>query len=131
MGDRANVYVKDYHPEKGVYLYTHWGGHDLPVIVQDALIRGTDRWSDESYLTRIIFSEMIKDHVLDGIGFGISATITDNEHKIIVVNPKEKTIGFAKPPESINSEPEEIITWSMDEYILMEKEELREEFFGD
>lgn len=29
MGDRANVYVHE-GDQPGVYLYTHWSGHELP-----------------------------------------------------------------------------------------------------
>jgi hypothetical protein len=43
MGDRANVFIKNsYDVEKcgkGVYLYTHWGGHELAETVQAALKR--------------------------------------------------------------------------------------------
>jgi hypothetical protein len=38
MGDRANVYVKNTDTQ-GVFLYSHWGGTELPATVQKALKR--------------------------------------------------------------------------------------------
>lgn len=91
MGDRANVVVMTKpHP---VYLYSHWGGRDLPLVVQDALRRGPDRWSDDSYLTRIIFSEMIKDSVEGTTGFGIGTQAPDNEHDLVMVFPENRSQG--------------------------------------
>ena len=40
MGARANVFMKEPGVESGgVYLYTHWGGYELPGMVQQALLR--------------------------------------------------------------------------------------------
>lgn len=75
MGDRAHVYVTA-GEESGVWLYSHWGGRSLPGTVASALARGA-RWDDPPYLTRIIFSEMIKEDVMGETGYGISATPTD------------------------------------------------------
>lgn len=85
MGDRANVAVVD-NGER-VYLYTHSSGYDLPDTVRRALARGTDRWTDAPYLTRIIFCEMIGgDSIRGTTGYGISPRVGDNEHPIIVVD---------------------------------------------
>lgn len=97
MGDRANVYVK----QAEVYLYTHWGGHDLAEDVRRALAR-QQRWDDESYLTRIIFCEMLRGSVSvvssvistlnDEAGYGISHKMGDNERPIIVVDCREEMV---------------------------------------
>lgn len=89
MGDRGNIVVKS-GTEKA-WLYSHWGGTDLPVILRDALVRGKGRWDDAPYLARIIFQQMIgKD---DGItGYGISASVSDNEHPILVVDCGAQTV---------------------------------------
>lgn len=84
MGDRANVRVIDC--KSSVYLYSHWSGSQLPVIVQAAMRRGKDRWTDGSYLARIIFNEMTKGHETDTKGFGISAQVGDGEDRVIAVN---------------------------------------------
>lgn len=73
MGDRANVVVVQHGGKKGartggVFLYTHWGGSELGRTLRDALARAGgkgraategNRWDDEPYLVRIIFSEML------------------------------------------------------------------------
>ncbi|MGO9603666.1 MAG: hypothetical protein ACLQAT_09760 [Candidatus Binataceae bacterium] len=71
MGDRANVAILQHRENQSagaVFLYTHSDGCALPFIVRDALSRGKDRWDQESYLARIIFSEMIQDDLWDDIG---------------------------------------------------------------
>jgi uncharacterized surface protein with fasciclin (FAS1) repeats len=92
MGDRANVCVK----EKGemVYLYTHWSGAELPEIVREALAspQGRARWDDASYLTRIIFSHMVKDHIDGETGYGIWSSIGDGTDRVVLVAVDEKKV---------------------------------------
>lgn len=83
MGDRGNVRVVD--GDFSVYLYSHWGGSDLPFDVQKALAKEW-RWTDPAYLTRIIFEVLIEGQEHTETGFGISNSICDNEHPIIVVD---------------------------------------------
>lgn len=97
MGDRANIHVlPDDLAEKnqndpGVYLYTHWGGSELPITLRETLKREL-RWDDGPYLTRMIFCAMVKGNEKDDTGFGISTGICDNEHLILHVNPARKTV---------------------------------------
>ena len=86
MGDRANVKVLDRSDDKvhEVYLYTHYDGQDLPLMVRDALERGIDRWDDVQYLTRVIFCEMIQDDVMGSTGYGITAREYDGGRTVIV-----------------------------------------------
>lgn len=90
MGDRANVVVKC--GEEQVCLYTHWSGTELPKTLQDGLKRGQPRWDDFQYLTRIIFSEMIKDSLMDECGYGITQTPWDGCDRIITVDVSKKTV---------------------------------------
>lgn len=94
MGNRSNICLQDYtNGQKGeIYLYSHWDGEDLPIILKRALIKGRDRWNDEPYLARIIFSEMIKDDVDGTTGYGLSSYLTDNEHNIIYVNMTDNIV---------------------------------------
>lgn len=91
MGDRANIHIVE---EDGgdLYFYTHWDGFVLPTILARALDRGRGRWSDESYLARIIFSEMVKRDVEGETGYGISTYRTDYEYDDLVVSPVGKTV---------------------------------------
>jgi hypothetical protein len=85
MSDSGNIAVKE--GKHIIYLYTHWGGSDLPETLKDALERGRKRWNDPAYLTRIIFCEMIMEasRLTDTDGLGISCNIQDNEHDLLVV----------------------------------------------
>lgn len=90
MGDRANVAVVQ--PDKTrVYLYTHWNGTELVETVHAALSRKV-RWDNEAYLARIVFCSMVQEDVGGETGYGISTGLCDNEHPIIVLDPKTQTI---------------------------------------
>lgn len=92
MGDRASILVKEDNEDKGVFLYTHWAGHILPKTLKEALIRGRDRWDDPSYLTRIIFCEMVKGKELETTSYGISTRETDGSYPLITLNVEKQTI---------------------------------------
>lgn len=91
MGDRANVHVFDNHG-KGVYLYTHWDGYELPQTLAKALKRGRERWDDAPYLARIIFCEMVQGQEGSNEGYGIWDSICDNEHPILEVDCSNLTV---------------------------------------
>lgn len=85
MGDRANIQIKE--QEGGtLYLYTHWGGSELPEVLAEALAAGRERWGDEAYLSRIIFSHLIKDNVLGETGYGLTTYRTDFEYPDLIVD---------------------------------------------
>ena len=88
MGERAQVKViGGQHDGPAVYLYTHWGAHELPGQVASALERGRDRWDDIEYLTRIIFNEMTRGEELGTTGFGIGTKEHfDNNYPPIIVD---------------------------------------------
>lgn len=92
MGDRANVAV--IQSAGPVFLYTHWAGSALPGVVQRALAR-EQRWDDEQYLTRIIFSEMVGDDIAGETGYGIGTSMGDGEDCIIAVDPSTQQVYFA------------------------------------
>lgn len=98
MGDRANCYIK-MGAESGVYLYTHWGGTELPSVVKEALESpaGRARIDDDAYLARIVFEKMIEGASDKETGYGISPHLTDNEYPIIVLYPDKGYYAFAKP----------------------------------
>lgn len=105
MGDRANVYVVDEQdPAKGVYLYTHWSGTELPETVRQALLRKL-RWNDCQYLTRIIFDQMTEGNHGAETGFGISASVGDGDERIVRVNALTQTVDLGHK------------AWPFDEYI--------------
>jgi hypothetical protein len=68
-------------------------------VVRSAPRRGQDRWDDEPYLARIIFSELIRDDIDGDTGYGISAYLTDYSHPSVVVDCEQKKVWIANPPE--------------------------------
>ena len=93
MGDRANciVHQNSFNETGPVWLYTHWGGHDLLDMVQKAIQR-KQRWDDSAYLTRIIFDTMSVGQQGEETGFGISTGQCDNEHHYIIVDPDKQEV---------------------------------------
>jgi hypothetical protein len=95
MGDRGQVQlIGTYGSEHSIYLYTHWGATDLENVVAEAMVRGKDRWSDDEYLNRIIFSEMIQGDVMSDTGYGIGLSLHGDTWKLVVVNHIDQTVGI-------------------------------------
>jgi len=86
MGDRAQVLIFEEYYENGelsyfdkpIHLYTHWGGYNIENTLANALKRGKSRWSDPSYLIRIIISEFVKGDIEGETGIGISRNYQDS-----------------------------------------------------
>jgi hypothetical protein len=102
MGDRGNIVIVQHAGLDGgatgsIYLYAHWGGSVIARVVQCALLRAPDRWDDESYLGRIIFSELTVGSERDNLSFGISTYLTDNEHDLVVVDVATQTVAIQPP----------------------------------
>jgi hypothetical protein len=92
MGNRGNI-VMHYEDGNKIYFYSHWGGDQetLKAVITNALQRSKDRWEDEPYLSRIIFSEMIKNDINGTTGYGITPYITDGI-ATIVIDLKNQTV---------------------------------------
>lgn len=65
MGDRVNIEFMESFTES-LWLYSHWGARYICEYLQDAmnLPEAKNRYSDESYLNRIVIQ-----HILDRAGF--------------------------------------------------------------
>lgn len=116
MGDRAQVVITNNDDLKGaVWLYSHWGGTDLPSVVQAALKRKA-RWNDHEYLARIVFQQMIgNDKHETGFGIGTSEH-GDGEHPVLILNTESMTITVRDmhhmPFKSfIELEPQALMAW--------------------
>lgn len=92
MGTRAEVEVQ--HGEGTIYLYQHYDGYEIAETVANALERSESRWNDEAYLTRIIFSEMIKDDINGTMGYGIMLGPADADKYRVKVNPHTQTVAY-------------------------------------
>ena len=91
MGDRANIHIKYDNDDPGVFLYTHWRGTELPEILQEALAL-KERWNDPQYLTRIIFSHMVRGAESATTGFGIGTILEDGADRVLIVNCEEQIV---------------------------------------
>lgn len=91
MGDRGNIVVRQGKTNRDdVWFYTHWYGSNIDEVVNTALAKH-ERWDDPSYLARIIFDTLTAGHK-GTTGFGISTSISDNEHPLVVVDCQNQTV---------------------------------------
>ena len=108
MGMRQAVQVqfpaRDEHKREdmgnSIYIYSHWGGDDdvnnspLAQQVRAALAK-RERWDDESYLCRMIISQIVKDAGIDdptGVGIAPDDGYLDEEFPRIVVDLAAQTV---------------------------------------
>jgi len=69
MGDRAMAEIKT--EDGSLYVYTHWGGYDLPTMAKEAVRVAKPRWDDEYYATRIIVDQLTKEGRDQETGYGL------------------------------------------------------------
>ena len=84
MGDRSNIVIEE--GNERVYLYAHWGGERVLKSALHGLKSG--RWNDPAYLARVVFEHMISDDLGHETGYGISVSIQDNEHPVLVISDR-------------------------------------------
>ena len=121
MDLKNNICVHDRFGGK-VYLYTHKKGLELFPILQAALIRGKDKLQDEQYLTRIVFSEMIKETDLNDVdNFGISAFLGDNELPIFVVDGYNGRV-LLEDGQCLTTCPYPGVAWTFNEFVKLKED---------
>lgn len=104
MGDRANFGFRQSN-ENVVFLYGHWAGHQMLSRLAEAVAAARPRWSDESYATRIAISQLIGDQWDMETGWGLQVNaISDNEHRIPVINWYEQTFSLHEEDDHRNKE---------------------------
>lgn len=107
MGMRQNIELK-YDSGEKIYIYSHWGGEsqykdsDLACNLKKALERN-QRWDDESYLARIIFSEVVRDHLDSETGFGLQPYEIDPDYPTIKVDLHNQTVDGHKYQDFIDN----------------------------
>lgn len=116
MGDRANIVIRQ--QDQAIYLYSHWGGEDMPDTLARALIHGQSRWNDETYLARIIFNAMTAGDETSTTGFGIGVYPSDNGHPFLVVDSERGTVSVHPEDAQLGQGewPEPIRSFSFSEY---------------
>lgn len=99
MGDRGNVAIIQENGDQ-IWLYSHWGGTQLPARVQLGLKASKPRWDDESYFTKIMLGRLVpNDNWMEETGYGISGTVQDGAGRIVVVDSKNKIVYTITGPE--------------------------------
>jgi hypothetical protein len=88
MGDRSNIVIED--RGERVYLYGHWMGSTSIGHVVHGL--NSSRTADGSFLARIVFCSMLGRNTEGETGFGISASITDNQNPVLVIRAGEEPL---------------------------------------
>lgn len=132
MGDRANVFLlqeSDAKGEnKGLYLYTHWDGYKLPVVVQSALKKGRKRGDNPAYLARRIFCAMVSREPSALTSCGISIWICDSDRPILVIDSTKERVLFCKAEgfEATRNIADPIAFWSFEEYCKLSEEAIIE-----
>jgi len=134
MGDRGNIFFVDRLEAEGlegIYMYTHWSGSMLPLIVRDALERGRERWGDPQYLARIVFCELIKDAILEETGYGLGTRLVDNEHIVIRIDDLSSRVSFHEPGKERLPDDPGLVSWSYEEYLATRTAEAERAFLGE
>jgi hypothetical protein len=129
MGDRGNIVVRD-SDGKDVVFYSHWGGHGLAAVVRRAIGKEW-RWTDDSYLARIIFCELVRGSEEDETGFGIARHLAgDREHAVVLVDIGKQTVSFVEDFEvdEPSSDDGGRFTRSFEDFAKMTDEEATELF---
>ena len=94
MGDRANFAFVQPNGET-IVLYGHWAGYKMLEALAESVAKAQGRWSDPSYATRIVISNMIGDGWSMETGWGLHVNeISDNEHKIAIVDFEQQTFSL-------------------------------------
>jgi len=94
VGDRANFGFVQPNGNT-IVLYGHWAGHNMLENLAEAVAKAQGRWSDPSYATRIVVSQMIGDGWGFETGWGLHVNeIGDNEHKIPVIDWAQQTFSL-------------------------------------
>ena len=104
MGDRANFAFVQPNGDS-IVLYGHWAGHNMLANLAEACAKAQPRWGDPSYATRIAISQMIGMDWSSETGWGLSVNeIADNEHKIAVVDFRQRTFSLHAEDERSNKD---------------------------
>jgi hypothetical protein len=91
VGDRGNIAILT-EGKAPLYIYTHWGGTELPDVVARVLSR-RQRLNDPQYLARITFCELIPRDDWDGeTGYGVSTYLGDNSYPILALDTDAQVV---------------------------------------
>lgn len=92
MGCRGQIKIE----ETGVFLYTHWGAKTLANDLRNILKLdiAQNRIDDPEYLTRIIFSNLIKKDINGECNFGIGTSEIGDIEILITLDARNDVISI-------------------------------------
>lgn len=117
MGDRGNIALLDREGNQ-IWFYTHWNGSGVRQAAQHAIAR-RERWDDPPYFARIVFGELLcGSDPKSATGFGISSSIGDNEHPIVVIDMGNNRVGLIDEKKLVDGRVPKghKLKWSFEEY---------------
>lgn len=104
VGDRANFGFVQPNGNT-IVLYGHWAGARMLGRLADAVIKARPRWTDPAYATRIAISQIIGMDWNDETGYGLHVNeISDNEHKIAIIDWTQQTFSLHEEDDFRNQE---------------------------
>ncbi len=107
MGDRAvaGFREKSSKTEQTIYIYQHWSGSDQIANFAHALEKARPRWSDASYATRIMVSQLVNEYWNDETGYGLYVGGTAHGadyHYILIADFEKQAVLVAENDNSDN-----------------------------
>jgi hypothetical protein len=105
MGDRAVAGFKANSKTPTMFLYMHWSGEGQTQWFADALSAARPRWSDDSYASRIMVSQLVGNEWNSETGFGLYVGGTSHGadyNYILVANFETKMVEICDNDNSDN-----------------------------
>ena len=102
MGCRGTIEIIEKDNDPSVFLYTHWGANEMLSQITTTL-KKKKKLNNASYLTRMIFCEMVKGDEEGNTGYGIQTWRTGDAEEEITVNVEHQWIKqerISKPSET-------------------------------
>ena len=97
MGDRAMAEIIT--EDGSLYVYSHWGGCELPDNAKQAILAAQGRWDDDPYATRIIVDQLTKGGRDQETGYGLmlkphAEDEYNNDEPSVIINLVEKQLSI-------------------------------------
>lgn len=110
---------------EGVYLYTHWGGRLLPLLVRVVLSKRLG-WDCPPYLGRLLFSAMTHGKDETDLNFGIGASPFETDFKALVIDGAARKVMICDDDTLLKEGLEQsvIAEWSFEQFIDTDAEKI-------
>ena len=86
MGAQGNTCIMNLDNKKYKYIYTHYLGDELPILLKRALSQTRGYWDDWSYLIAAIGYEILRRAEYTSSGFGLAEYPFNTSQEIIFID---------------------------------------------